>query len=100
VPTTLALVGAGDTDRDGRSSPSLAQASGDLPERGDARHEADSPDPITVILTFGNEMEDTKWRSVSNAWSSALGALCKVATPTCQVRRISISDSHLCLGHS
>jgi hypothetical protein len=83
VPTTSALVGAASANRGGRSSPSLAQAGGDLPERGGVGREAGSPNPIVAILAFCDEMEDTGWRSISNTLSAALGALCDVASPTC-----------------
>jgi hypothetical protein len=82
VPTTLALVGAADADRGGRSSPSLVQAGNNLPAGGGARHEADSQDPSTAILTFGNKMEDTEWRNISDALFAALR---DVTAPACQV---------------
>jgi hypothetical protein len=100
VPTTFALVGVASADRDGRSSPSLAQAGGNLPEHGGARREAGSPDPIMAILAFGDEMEDMEWRSVSDDLSAMLGMLRDVATPMCQVRRVGVSDSRLYLEHS
>jgi hypothetical protein len=85
VPTTLALVGAADADRGGRSSLSLAQTVGDLPARGGARREADSQDPIAAILAFGDEMEDIEWRNISDALSASLGALHDITAPACQV---------------
>jgi hypothetical protein len=83
VPTTLALVGATDADSSRRSPPSMAQAGGDRLAWGGARHEADSQDPIVVILTFGDEMEDTEWRNVSNTLSAALGPLRDIVALTC-----------------
>jgi hypothetical protein len=64
VPTTLALVGAADTGRSGRSSPSLAQAGGDLPAWGGARCEADLQDPIAAIVTLA-----MRWRIRSGGTS-------------------------------
>jgi hypothetical protein len=83
VSTTLALVGAADADRGGRSSPSLAQTVGDLPVRGGAHREADSQDPFAAILAFGDEMEDTEWRNISEALFATLGVLHDITAPAC-----------------
>jgi hypothetical protein len=67
---------------------------------GGHRREADPQDPIVAILAIGDEMEDTEWRNISDTSSTAMGALCDATAPACQVRRVSVSNSHLPHGHS
>ena len=79
----------------------MALADGDLLVRGRARiWRADLQGPEAAILAFGDEMEDTKWRSISDALSATLDSLRDVVIPVCQVQQIRVSDLCLLFRHS